>query len=141
MRQGFTLIELMVTIAIVGILSATAMPFYNTYRQLAYKSEATATIKNLINGQITYYLENEKFFPPNDTIEVFQNDPQLPDAINRVKKNLNISIPSGHPIDYIITSNDAMSFVDVSLAIDNTQHWYGMVDKTGKVSLSWEPPG
>jgi type II secretory pathway pseudopilin PulG len=53
----------MVVIAILGILAVTAMPFYQTWTQRAYGSQATLMMKSLTDGQIMYYLDNNRFFP------------------------------------------------------------------------------
>jgi len=45
-EKGFTLIELMIVIAIVGIIAAIAIPNFNIYRQKALKQRVVATVKN-----------------------------------------------------------------------------------------------
>ena len=103
-EYGFTLIELMVTIAISGILVATAVPFYQVYRQRAYGLEATIMGKQIIDAQITYFLENDRFYPGvGDEIKIWHDGSGASeDGINNVKNNLKIEIRIGHNLNFTL---------------------------------------
>jgi len=60
-KTGFTLIELMVTIAIVGILGAVAYPNYLSYVQQTRRSEAQSKLIELANRQEMYYLDHHVY--------------------------------------------------------------------------------
>ena len=56
-QSGFTLIELMISVAIVGILAAVAIPAYSKYVRKAKTSEARQMIEKIYNGARVYYTD------------------------------------------------------------------------------------
>lgn len=59
--QGFTLIELMIVLAIVGVLAAVALPAYQSYLQRGWRSDARATLLNNAQFMSRYYSQNLRY--------------------------------------------------------------------------------
>ncbi|HEZ5250735.1 TPA: pilin, partial [Neisseria meningitidis] len=58
LQKGFTLIELMIVIAIVGILAAVALPAYQDYTARAQVSEAILLAEGQKSAVTEYYLNH-----------------------------------------------------------------------------------
>ena len=55
MRAGFTLVELMIVVVILGILAAVAIPAFTRYVKRSKTSEAAGNIAKIYQGELTYY--------------------------------------------------------------------------------------
>lgn len=54
-RGGFSLVELMITVAIIGVLAAVAIPSYRRYLATSRASEAPGMLRRILEGATTYF--------------------------------------------------------------------------------------
>ncbi|HOQ51709.1 MAG TPA: type II secretion system protein [Candidatus Atribacteria bacterium] len=70
-EEGFTLIELVIVIAIIGILMAIAIPNYMSARQNAAVNATKANLKNLATAMELHMAENNVYPTTEDDLESY----------------------------------------------------------------------
>jgi type IV pilus assembly protein PilE len=63
-KKGFTLLELMITVAVIGILAGIALPSYNDYLTRSKFAEATGNLADLRVKMEQYYADNRRYNGP-----------------------------------------------------------------------------
>ena len=76
-KKGFTLIELMIVVAIIGILAAIAIPNFLKFQAKAKQSEAKSNLGAIYTAQVAYFGEYNTYAGEGDLAGTVQNSLQL----------------------------------------------------------------
>lgn len=61
-KKGFTLVEMMIVVAIIAILAGVAIPQYTKYVRKSEAVEAVGFLKQIVDAESTYYASHNKFY-------------------------------------------------------------------------------
>jgi type IV pilus assembly protein PilA len=64
MKKGFTLVELLIVIAIISILAAIAIPQFSKYKKRAYVAAMKSDAHNIIAAEEAYFAEHDDYVDP-----------------------------------------------------------------------------
>ena len=75
---GFTLVEIMIVVAILGVLAAVAIPSFSQYMNHAKKSEAQENLRSIGDGAVAFF-NTDHFYGPNGLTRMRGIYPHCPD--------------------------------------------------------------
>ena len=116
MQKGFTLVELMIALAIIAILSAFALPAYNNYVRTSEQGVVVGNMKTMAIFQEDFFLRNGQYSVGHANIAAITGaigwDPQADD-------NITYSIAAGDGSVYQLTAIHPAGFTTCMQYPDN----------------------
>jgi prepilin-type N-terminal cleavage/methylation domain-containing protein len=108
-HEGFTLIELMIVIAIIAILAAIAIPQLSVHRTKSYNTSAVSDLKNAAIAQEAYYVDARQY--TNDISKLTSTPYNL-----FISQGVSVGISSANNQAYLMTAYHAAGNVTFSLS-------------------------
>ncbi|MBU4418269.1 MAG: type II secretion system GspH family protein, partial [Candidatus Omnitrophica bacterium] len=94
-KKGFTLIEILVVLIIVGILAALAWPNYMAIKEKTLNREARASLALIRAAEKIYRMEQNYYYPFSTTTNV----------ISDINRDLKLSLPESASVSWSISLN------------------------------------
>jgi type IV pilus assembly protein PilA len=101
--RGFTMIELLVVVVIIGVLVAIAVPVYLNYRKGAANKSAASDVRGAITAVEQYYTDNGNAYPAGVDLRSADNILEFA-AVDTSGSPQKITVSPGNELAYTNTS-------------------------------------
>jgi len=87
MKKGFTLIEMMIVVAIIAVLAGVAVPQYGKYIKKSETVEGVTLMRQILDAEVLYHTTNNAYLPLNTQTGT--------DKADKLQAKLYVTLPDG----------------------------------------------
>jgi prepilin-type N-terminal cleavage/methylation domain-containing protein len=106
---GFTLIEVMIVVAIIAILAAIAIPQLSVYRTKSYNTSAVSDLKNAAIAQEAYYVDTRQYTNNISTLTT------VPYNLS-ISQGVSVAVSSANKEGYLMTAYHSAGNITYTLS-------------------------
>ena len=131
--QGFTLLEVMITVAIVGILAAIALPSYSIYVTRSRITEATNALADYRNRMEKYFLDHRSYVTAGGGCAMAAD--MAANYNGKPNHYFTMSCPASSATTYTLRATGGGPMADFTYEVDESN-----VKSTAAVPTGWTTP-
>jgi type IV pilus assembly protein PilE len=136
-QRGFTLIEMMIVVVIIGVLASIAYPSYTEYVLRANRTEGMAMLSDAAARQERFFVQNHAYITSNGDLEKLRVPSSTSPGVTSTTGKYTLSVTSANGYTLKATPTQAQKDTKCGTLVLDAKGTRGIENGTGSATDCW----